>query len=126
VIGPDNGEIRKSEGEGMKLVRLYSGGDGQSHFEDLVASAESMLFSKMQAATGILFKNDPSPHILDWHPAPRRQYCVTLAGFVEIRVGDGTAKTFAPGDVFLAEDLTGQGHIAVPSADWTRVFVTLD
>ena len=110
----------------MNLVRLYSGGDGQSHFENLDASAIAKLFSKIQPATGVLFKNDPSPHILDWHPAPRRQYCITLAGFVEIRVGDGSARTFAPGDVFLAEDLTGQGHIAVPSVDWTRVFVTLD
>ena len=110
----------------MNLVRLYSGDDGQSHFEDLDAGAIAKLFSNIQPATGVLFKNDPSPHILDWHPAPRRQYCITLAGFVEIRVGDGSAKTFAPGDVLLAEDLTGQGHIAVPSADWTRVFVTLD
>jgi quercetin dioxygenase-like cupin family protein len=108
------------------FVRLYSGDDGESHFEDLAAGGVSSLFSKMQAATGVLFKNDPSPHILDWHPAPRRQYCVTLSGSVDIRIGDGTVKTFKPGDVFLAEDLTGQGHIAIPKDNWTRVFVTLD
>ncbi|HWP60308.1 MAG TPA: hypothetical protein VNL14_20605 [Candidatus Acidoferrales bacterium] len=73
-----------------------------------------------------MFKNEPSPHILDWHPAPRRQYCVTLAGSVEIRTGDGASRTFQAGDVFLAEDLTGQGHVAVPSENWTRLFVTLD
>ncbi len=110
----------------MTFARLYSGGDGQSHFEDLDASPNSALFSTMQPATGILFKNDPSPHILEWHPAPRRQYCITLAGSVEIRIGDGTARTFVPGDVFLAEDVTGRGHIAVPSANWTRVFVAID
>jgi hypothetical protein len=107
------------------FVRLYTGDDGQSHFEDLDTGA-SNLFSKMQPATGVLFKNDPSPHILDWHPAPRRQYCITLSGSVDIRIGDGTVKTFKPGDVFLAEDLTGAGHIAVPKDNWTRVFVTVD
>ncbi|MGH7846115.1 MAG: hypothetical protein ACREQW_13225, partial [Candidatus Binatia bacterium] len=108
------------------LVRLYTGDDGQSHFEDLDTGGASSLFSKMQPATGVLFKNDPSPHILDWHPAPRRQYCITLSGSVDIRIGDGTVKTFKPGDVFLAEDLTGAGHIAVPRDNWTRVFVTMD
>jgi hypothetical protein len=45
---------------------------------------------------------------------------------VDIQIGDGTVKTFGPGDVFLAEDVSGQGHIAVPSEDWTRVFVAID
>ena len=113
--------------EGFVLfLRLFTGDDGQSHFEDLPPGGTSSVFSKMHAATGVLFKNEPSPHILDWHPAPRRQYCITLSGSVDIRVGDGTAKTFKPGDVFLAEDLTGQGHIALPTDNWARAFVTLD
>ena len=29
----------------------------------------------------------------------------------EIEVGDGTVARIGPGDVVLAEDLTGQGHI---------------
>jgi hypothetical protein len=105
---------------------LYTGSDGQSHFENLDTASAWTRLSTMQPATGILFKNQPSPHILDWHPAPRRQYCITLCGSVDIRIGDGTVKTFGPGDVFLAEDVSGQGHIAVPSEDWTRVFVTID
>jgi hypothetical protein len=31
-------------------------------------------------------------------------------------------KTFGPGDVFLAEDVSGQGHTAVPKA-WVRAFI---
>ena len=110
----------------MLFVRLYSGDDGQSHFENLDSSAGSSWFSRMLPATAVVFKNDPSPHILEWHPAPRRQYCITLSGSVEIRVGDGMVKTFRPGDVFLAEDLTGQGHIALPSNGWTRAFVIIE
>jgi hypothetical protein len=113
--------------EGFVLfLRLFTGDDGQSHFEELARSGASTVFSMLLPATGVLFKNEPSPHILDWHPAPRRQYCITLSGSVDIRVGDGTVKRFSPGDVFLAEDLTGQGHIALPTDNWARAFVTLD
>jgi len=31
---------------------------------------------------------------------------------------------FGPGDVFLAEDVTGEGHTAVP-VDWVRAFAHL-
>ena len=110
----------------MKLVRLYTGDDGQSHFEELDASEGSALFSKMHPATALVFKNDPADHLLDWHTAPRRQYCITLSGSVEIRVGDGTAKTFGPGDVFLAEDLTGRGHTVVAKGNWARAFVHIE
>ena len=50
-------------------------------------------------------------YVLDWHTAPGRQYVITLSGEGEIEVGDGTKKLFAPGDVLLAEDTTGQGHV---------------
>ncbi|OGP23788.1 MAG: hypothetical protein A2038_14270 [Deltaproteobacteria bacterium GWA2_57_13] len=110
----------------MKFVRIYSGDDGRSYFEELDASEGSALFSKAQSATAVVFKNDPATHLLDWHPAPRRQYCITLAGSADIRIGDGTVKTFGPGDVLLAEDLTGQGHTVVPKGNWTRAFVHIE
>jgi uncharacterized cupin superfamily protein len=107
----------------VKFVRLYTGDDGQSHFEELDTSEGSALFSNTHPATALVFKNDPASHLLDWHTAPRRQYCITLSGSVEIRVGDGSAKIFEPGDVFLAEDLTGRGHTVVAKGNWIRAFV---
>ena len=109
----------------MKFIRLYSGDDGQSHFEELERSEGSALFSVVQSATAVVFKNDPAAHLVEWHPAPRRQYMITLSGSVDIRIADGTVKSFGPGDVLLAEDLTGQGHTAV-AKNWVRAFVHLD
>ena len=43
----------------------------------------------------------------DWHIAPRRQYIFVLSGAMEIGSGDGTMRRFGPGDVVLADDLTG-------------------
>ncbi len=42
---------------------------------------------------------------MDWQPAPRRQVVITIAAEVEIGL-----LRFGPGQVNLAEDLTGQGH----------------
>ena len=44
--------------------------------------------------------------------APRRQFVIHLAGAAEIEVGDGTRRTFGAGEVLLADDTTGQGHIS--------------
>ena len=90
----------------MKITRLYTGKDGESHFEEIEAPPE-----KLQAAEGIMFRVGPPGQVQDWHPAPRRQYVITLSGQGEIELGDGTKKRFGPGDIMLANDLTGRGHI---------------
>ena len=93
----------------MKVSRLYTGRDGQSHFEDLPLSAHPELTS-LQATTGIVFRKDPAGRFQDWHPAPRRQWVIVLRGELEIGLGDGSCWKFGPGDARLVEDTTGQGH----------------
>jgi hypothetical protein len=44
-----------------------------------------------------------------WTP---RRMLATLVGQMEIGIGEGTTRRFGPGDVVLADDLTGQGHNA--------------
>ena len=109
----------------MQLYRLYAGPDGQSHFERLEGAKVQPFFNETKPANGHLFRDDYAPHIVNFHRAPRRRWVVTLAGSVEIAVGDGTAVTFHPGDVFLAEDTTGQGHTAKPK-NWIRLYVNLE
>jgi len=112
----------------MKIVRLYTGADGESHFEELdlpfegAGGAEATM---LQAATGIVFRRAPAGHVQDWHPAPRRQYVITLSGQVEIEIGDGTVRRFGPGDVVLAEDLTGRGHITRVAGTGPRAYVAI-
>lgn len=106
----------------MQFCRLYTGDDKQSHFEDLDQTKAGEFVLKTLAVKGLMFKNDDNRDILGWHTAPRRQWCITLSGSCEIGVGDGTKRTFKPGDVFLAEDITGQGHTALPN-NWVRAFV---
>lgn len=93
----------------MGVYRLYTGDDGQSHIEDQHLETHPALKSP-QMAKHIVFQEFPVGTFVDWHPAPRRQYVIILAGELEIGLGDGTLRRFGPGDARLVEDTTGQGH----------------
>ena len=110
----------------MKIVRLYTGADNESHFEDVDVELNvggRVQASALQPTHGIVFRSAQANHLSDFHPVPKRQYVITLAGEVEIETGDGTIRRFGPGDVMLAEDTTGRGHITRVIGDQPRHYV---
>ncbi len=104
----------------MKITRLYTGKDGQSHFEEIEVE-----IGKLQPGEGITFRHAPPGQVQNWHPAPRRQYVITLSGQGEIEIGDGTKRRFGPGDIMLADDTTGRGHITRAVGDQPRLYVMI-
>ncbi len=116
----------------MRIVRLYTGADNKSHFEDLEIPMKDAgkvgFLSERIKATGVVFRETGGDYDYDFHTAPRRQYVVNLEGEVEIEVGDGTRRILRTGDILLAEDTTGQGHIsrAVAGKPRKSLFITLD
>jgi uncharacterized cupin superfamily protein len=116
----------------MLITRLYSGSDGESHFEDIdfplkeIGPGDSR--SDTLTATGIFIRATQGEFELDWHNAPRRQLLIMLKGGSEVIVGDGTKRQLSPGDIMLAEDTSGRGHVtrAVNNQPRMSVFVTLD
>lgn len=97
----------------MKIVRLYTGSDNESHFEEIELEMTRQgvdMVTALHPAHGVMFRTAPPSHSSDFHNVPRRQYVITLAGHSEIETGDGSLRRFGPGDVMLAEDLTGRGH----------------
>lgn len=107
-----------------EISRLYTGSDGQTHIEFMDLESHPEL-GTLHKAEGIQFRAAPPGHFIDWHPAPRRQYVITISGQVEIGLGDGTVHRFGPGHVNLAEDLTGQGHTTRVIGDKPRVTATI-
>jgi len=113
-----------------KMWRVYSGADGESHITELPLALEPFRDvegahgqgTPLQAASGIAFRVAPPGYVLDWHCAPRRQYSISLSGAAEIEVGDGTIARVEPGDVVLAEDLTGRGHVTRVTGKEPRVY----
>ena len=101
--------------EPMEITRVYTGDDQCSHFEDLVIAENETVHGWLTdriPATGVIFRRTPPGGSLDFHPAPRRQLVITLSGAVELECGDGAVRRLGPGDVLLADDTTGQGHIS--------------
>jgi quercetin dioxygenase-like cupin family protein len=126
-------EALADEGEHMiKVVRLYTGPDNKSHFEDiqvpLADAGKTGFLSERIKATGVIFRITTGEYNYDFHPAPRRQYVVNLEGEVEIEVGDGSRRILRTGDILLAEDTTGQGHIsrAVAGKPRKSLFIILE
>ena len=108
----------------MGIFRLYSGDDGESHIEELDLASHPDL-TALHGAKGVVFRSTAPGSFSDWHIAPRRQYIITLSGEAEIGLGDGTIHRLGPGDVNMAEDLTGHGHTTRVVSQVPRVTATI-
>jgi quercetin dioxygenase-like cupin family protein len=121
----------------IRLVHLFTGDDGESHFTDGVidfAHADDLGHhddgagrSDPVAARAVMFEETPPRSESTWHTAPRRQYVVTLSGTLAFETRLGEEFTIAPGDVLLAEDTVGGGHRwrLVDDQPWRRVYVVV-
>ena len=108
----------------MSIFRVYSGDDGESHFEDVTPEQ----FAEMANRRGpgeISLNQRPSDCFSDFHNVPRQQYVMTLAGRAELEVADGSKRQMGPGDVLIAQDLTGHGHILRHLGNEPRVSISV-
>lgn len=105
----------------MRYTRMYDGEDGETHFEELEMEmapgpvpppAIGANLSERQLAEAIRFLEFPPGLSVD-HPAPARQYFLVLSGEFRITVSGGKTRSFTAGDVGLAEDTGGKGHLTV-------------
>ena len=116
----------------MKIHRLYTDAQGESHFEDVeiefVETSPSGRLSKRLPVSGLIFREVPPTYDLDWHTAPRRQYIINLDNGVQITASDGEERIIGAGEVLLVEDTTGKGHLSKAINERLRhcIFVALD
>jgi uncharacterized cupin superfamily protein len=116
----------------MKITRIYSDSDGETHFEDIEIllrdSGKIGMTSQLQKVTGIIFRETPGDYDFPWHNTPRRQFVIILEGEVDFTVSDGETRRFGGGDVVLLEDTFGKGHYSKAVKEQRRksIFITLD
>jgi hypothetical protein len=62
------------------------------------------------------------------HPAPRRQYVITLKGKLRFTVSNGETFIIEPGIVLIANDIAGEGHTweIVDGNEWERIYIPLE
>lgn len=114
-------------GKPVKITRLYSGPDGQTHAEEIEVTfgPGGTNGFKLMAGAGAEIRRAPPGRVADWHTAPRRQYVITLSGRGEVELIDGTKIELGPGSIDLAEDLTGKGHITRVIGNEDRVTIAI-
>ena len=101
----------------LEYAVLYADESGVTHFRDEVIPFSSsgtgrpgVWSTAYQEATDIGFLRVTRDYPNEWHPAPRKQFVMTLHGIVEIEAGDGETRRFAPGEAVLVTDTEGPGH----------------
>lgn len=110
----------------MKFQKLYSGPDGESHWEDVEVNLEEQSFAPPAKAIEISAPEKVKQAMFlrlraGWdepiHPTPVAQRLICLSGSVRVTASDGEARTIGPGDVWHMEDKEGKGHHTVVTSD---------
>jgi quercetin dioxygenase-like cupin family protein len=117
-------------GISVRITRIYDD-NGQSRFADIeiplnprepTGGVSGFRASPSFAAGQCSLLSAPRGAIHE-HAAPRRQLVVILSGEVEFETGDGNTRRIRPGDMVLADDTTGSGHITRFLTDSTALLV---
>ena len=93
----------------MGLYRIYTNGETKTQIDELDLASSPELTTEI-GTQHIFFREWAPGHFIDWHPAPRRQYIISISGTIDVGLEDGTIKRFGPGDARLVEDTIGKGH----------------
>ena len=104
----------------MKVTRFHATADGESRFQEIdvpikearpVESGQAILQSNAWASPSIRFLELPAGLDQTWHHAPARQIVVVLSGSLEVGTSDNQKRRRSAGQAFIADDLTGKGHV---------------
>ena len=114
----------------IRCIRLWSGADGSSHFEEGVIDLEpgqrgDMLSDKLPIASVSFHQTNLDPKI-GWPPDPARQLVITLSGALEFMTHDGHFSLRA-GDILFTEDtVAGHDWKLLGEQPWRRLYAILD
>jgi hypothetical protein len=113
----------------VKIHRFFTGPDGLTYAEEIDVKFEggdggNELY-KFLSNSGATLRRSPPGRVNDWHTASRRQYIITLSGHAELELSGGQTLKVGPGDIELAEDTTGKGHITRTVGTEDRVSIAI-
>jgi hypothetical protein len=108
------GTLTPRQGGTPNIKRLYQGADDRTYFSEFpeLFPAPADEWSAPRPATGLRFMCWEDGFI-DWHPEVINNLAIFLSGELELESGGGggAIEVFHAGDVCLAQDRTGEGHI---------------
>jgi len=115
----------------FKVTRIFSDGNGDSHFEDIEVPLQNDgdigFLSDKVPVKEVIFRTVKPDYDYDFHTAPQRQYIILLDGAIEIETSLGEKRTFKGGEILLVEDTEGKGHKTrnIQHIERRSIFITL-
>ena len=103
----------------MQYIRLYADENVETHFEqvpmelsetDYRPPAPLMFVSHAYETDALQFVRLPAGWVGDGIHPPQHQFMLCLEGRLEIRLSDGSRRSFRPGSTVLMENTSGKGH----------------
>lgn len=110
------------EASDIPAYRLFNNPDGTCSFEKgFIPSLKHM------NTASFWYSNKTEEWEKDAHPAPRKQFVITVKGKIKFKVSDGSTFIIEPGVVLVAEDLKGKGHSwdKVDNDVWERLYIPI-
>jgi len=104
----------------MKITRFYATSDGGSRFEEIQVPIEQPYedefanvyhLSKPFDSPSVRLVEFPRGMKQGWHNVPSRQIVLVLSGVLEVTTTDNQTRRWGAGEVFMADDVDGKGHL---------------
>lgn len=102
------------------FLRLFADENGESRVDasftqelavvDFAPPAPPMYVARASDAQAVVFVELPVGWRGGWHPSPKAQWVICLAGEMGYEAADGTKFTLRPGSCILTTDTRGKGH----------------
>ncbi len=97
----------------MKITNIYVDDHGHSYFGvvDLPQTGnERRISAKPQDVKYWQMSRTQPGHYVDFQRVPDPRFVSVLSGRMELTVSNGEKRYFSRGDMFMLQDVTGQGH----------------
>lgn len=113
----------------IRCIRIWTNDAGNSSFEEGALNLSDRkpgdFIGSIINANSVSFRETQPDQALEWHDAPTYQLVLTLGGTLEFTTRDGQSFIIRPGDVLLAEDTRGTGHVwrIIGEEPWRRAYV---
>ena len=109
----------------MEIIELYADGADETHFRAISVAFELRDFSPPSPPVGLSADFKASDAVLfsasGWdrvfHPAPRKQLAVILAGAVTVTATDGDIRPLGVGGCIILNDPGSKGHLTQVQGD---------
>ena len=104
----------------MKITRFYTTDDGGSRFQEIEVPVNQPYADEFSNTYHLSNPfNSPSVRLVEfpagmkqgWHNVPSRQMVMVLRGALEVVTTDNQTRRWGAGEVFVADDVTGKGHL---------------